>query len=202
MRVGSLKALKLNRTNQLILSTSDISRILGISIESSRVTASRYVSKGLLVRLKRDMYIPMERFRILEVRDQFRIANLLQTPSYVSLTTALSYWGISTQQQQNFVESIALKRTKTVVTDSHTFTYSLIKEACYNGFEQKEDFFIATAEKAMADCVYLTSLGRYTLDIHAIDFSRIDMKKMQNYIDQTNRITKSYWVKLCELYES
>ena len=195
-----MKALQLNRTNQLILSTSDISRILEISIESARVTASRYVRKGLIVRLKRDMYISTEKFRILELRDQFRIANLLQTPSYISLTTALSYWEISTQQQQSFIESIALKRTKTVAVEMLTFSYILIKDACYNGFVQKGGFFIAAPEKALADAVYLASLGRYNLDASALNFNRIDVKKTEEFIKKTNRVTKSYWVKLCERY--
>ena len=199
MRRG-LKALQLSRSGQFILSIMDISRILGISIESARVTASRYVKKGVLVRLKRDMYLTMEQFRALETRDRFRIANLLQTPSYISLTTALGYWNVSTQQQQDYIESVALKRTKTVEIQSFIFSFSLIKETCYNGFEQRDGFFIATAEKALADVVYLASLGRYKPDMEAVNLERVDMKKTAGFINQAGRITQTYWNKICERF--
>lgn len=195
-----MKALKMALSERPYLSTADISSIMGISKESSRVTASRYVKKGILIRLKRDMYISAERFKRLEDEDLFQIANLIQTPSYVSLTSALSYRGVSTQQQQNFVESVALKRAKKVVVYSYTFTFNLLKESLYIGFERTHDFFMATAEKALIDAVYLASLGRYTIDLHAIDFDRVDRNEIQHYIDRTNRVTKSYWGKICERF--
>ena len=129
--------------------------------------------------------------------DRFWIANLIQTPSYVSLTSALSYRGVTTQQQQNFIDSIALKRTKTVNVDSLAFTYTRVRHSLYGGFERRDDFFIATPEKALVDAVYLASMGRYTLDIHAIDFKGFDRNEIHHFIEKTNRITKSFWEKTC-----
>jgi hypothetical protein len=197
----SLNALKLNQIQQLYFSTADIARFLNISLESARVTASRYVKKNVLVRLKRDLYLTSSRIAALTESERFRIANIIQTPSYVSLTTALSYHGLSTQQQQNFIESVALKRTKSILVNPLTFSYSLVKKDFYDGFELKDDFFIAVPEKALADAVYLTSLGRYVCDFYAIDFRRINKKKIFEFIKRTNRMTELFWEKLCESFK-
>jgi predicted transcriptional regulator of viral defense system len=196
-----VNVLKLNQIQQLYFSTADIARFLNISLESARVTASRYVKKNVLVRLKRDLYLTSSRIAALTESERFRIANIIQTPSYVSLTTALSYHGLSTQQQQNFVESVALKRTKSVLVHPLTFSYSLVKEDFYDGFELRDDFFIAISEKALADAVYLTSLGRYTCDFYAIDFRRINKTKVFGFIKRTNRTTELFWEKLCENFK-
>lgn len=196
-----MKALRLNQINELYFSTADIASVLGISLESARVAASRYVKQEVIIRLKRDMYMLVGRINTLTDNERFRIANMIQTPSYISLTSALGYHEVSTQQQQNFIESMALKRTKSVSVNQLTFSYTRIKEDLYDGFELKEDFFIANSEKALADAVYLTSLGRYTCDFYAINFRRIDKRKVMEYIKRTNQITKNFWEKICESFK-
>jgi len=67
---------------------------------------------ALLVRIKRGLYTQTEKLKYIEQKELFIIANFLQVPSYVSLMTALSYYGLTTQIQRNFFESISIKRTK------------------------------------------------------------------------------------------
>lgn len=96
-----------------IFTIDDIAKQLKITLPSAKILASRYVKKGILIRLKRNYYITKLLWEKLTTEDLFEIANLLQTPSYISLTTALSYYGITTQQIRNVIESIALKRKVT-----------------------------------------------------------------------------------------
>jgi predicted transcriptional regulator of viral defense system len=196
-----MRAFQLNAINGLYFSTADIARTLNISHESARVAASRYTKKNILVRIKRDLYILPSRIVSLTDSERFKLANIAQTPSYVSLTTAMSYYGLSTQVQQNFIESIALKRTRSISLDGLTFNYILIKEEFYDGFELRNDFFIATPEKALADAVYLTSLGRYSCDFYAIDFNQVNKRKVAAYIGHTSRVTKSFWKRICENFK-
>lgn len=196
-----MKAFELNNINKLYFSNADIARILGISYPSARVSASRYVKKNVLVRLKRDMYMLTSRISTLTDQERFRLANMIQIPSYISLTTALSHYGVSTQQQQNFIESVALRRTKYVIVKNLRFSYSLIKKECYQGFELNNEFFMAIPEKALADAVYLTSLGRYNCDFHAIDFHRIDIKKLEIFLKDTNRTANLFWSRLCKNFK-
>ena len=191
---------KLNNSSKLILTTNDIAKILNIKKESAKVSAARLNKKDSLIRLKKDLYITKTKFQYLTEEQFFQIANLLQIPSYISLTTALSYYNISTQQQRNFIESIALKRSKSTIINKIEFTYSLVKENLYNGFELRDNFFIALPEKALADSIYLTSLKKYNCDFDAIDFKKVRTNKVYDYLKDTNKGTLSFWEKLCKIY--
>lgn len=196
-----MKILLLNNSSKSILSTTDIANLLSIGKESAKVTATRYARKGLLIRLKRDFYIPVNIFEKFNEKDFFKAANIIQAPSYISLTSALSYYNISTQQLQNVYESIAVKRTKHVKVRNIEFIFNLVKKKFYTGFTLEDNFFIAEPEKALADIVYLTSLAKYSCDFTAINFKRLNKKKIDDYIQLTNKRTKLFWDRLCKTYK-
>jgi hypothetical protein len=192
MRVQDLQSIR-----KFIFGADDIASVLGISAASARVTASRYAGQGVIVRLKPDLYMLQTRFQSMSVETRFRIASLLQTPSYISLTTALSYYEVSTQQQQNFIESAAVKRTKRIKIRELTFSFTRLKKELYEGYERRDDFFIALPEKALADAVYLSAMGRYACDFHAILFDKIDPSKTAAFLGKTNYRAQKFWEKLC-----
>jgi predicted transcriptional regulator of viral defense system len=161
-------------------SLDDVAYTLGIQPASAAVLCSRYVKKGFLVRLKRGLYARAEQLANFSQQDLFRLANFLQVPSYISLTTALSYHGLTTQVQRGFFESISLKRTRKFEVAQHTFHYSKISLDLYKGFERVEDVFIALPEKALLDSFYLASLGRYSLDSSALDLTKIKGEVLEN----------------------
>ena len=165
---------KLLNIDKPFFSNEDVAYTLGIEADSAAVLCSRYVKKGLLTRLKRGLYARTETLANLGQPDLFRVANLLQVPSYISLMTALSYHGVTTQVQRDVFESISIKRTKTFLRGSYTFRYVKITPGLYSGFNKERDAFIASAEKATLDCFYLASMGRYALDISALDLSKLD----------------------------
>ena len=196
-----MESFKLNNSDKLYLSTEDIAKILSINNKSARVSAARYFKKGFLIRLKRDLYITKENFSNLTENEIYMLANILQVPSYISLTTALGYYNISTQQQQNFIESIGQKRTKEVSVQNLKFTFTLIKKELYEGFTLNDNIFIAMPEKALFDAVYLTSLGKYNCDFDSINFKKINVKSFESYLYKTNDKTKYLWDKLCKTYK-
>jgi predicted transcriptional regulator of viral defense system len=184
-----MKIQELNRIRKLYFGHEEISRVLGISLQSSRVSANRYVKHGLLIRIKRNMYVLTEKWRTLEREEKFILANLLQVPSYISLMTALDYYEISTQMQRDFIESVALKRTKEIEAENSIFTYTKINTNLYKGFKKEQGFFIAVPEKAFLDAFYLMSLGRYSFDIASIDFNKLNR-------DETFRLIKMFPAKI------
>ncbi len=137
---------KLNMNKKLILSIEDIAEILSISKESASVTANRYVKQKLLLRIKKNLYITPVKFDNIKENEFFQLANYLQVPSYISLTSALSYYNISTQQLRGVIESVALKRTKAIKVKDIEFNYKLVKKNYYTGFIQEDNFFIALPE--------------------------------------------------------
>lgn len=176
-----MKALELNKIDKPVFGYEDIARVRGISPASAKVTASRYVRQGFLLRLKKNLYVLREKWNAADREDKFRLANLGQTPSYLSLATALDYNEITTQVQREFFESVALKRTKEIHLGASVFRYTKIDQALYFGFKKEKGFFIATPEKALLDAFYLMSYGRYTLDVSALATDRLDRDTVKRF---------------------
>ena len=172
---------KLNKITKLYFGYEDIARVLGISPVSARVEAHRFVRYGILLRIKRNLYILRSVWQGLSQEERFAVANIIQVPSYVSFMSALEYYGITTQVLRDFVESVSQKRTKEVSIDDFVFTYTRIRSDLYFGFVRKGNFFIAEPEKAFLDSLYMTLLGRYRFDISSIDFDRFDIKKLKAF---------------------
>ena len=173
-----MKHLRLNNISKFYFGYEDIAKALGISTGSAKVTASRYVKQGILVRVKRNMYVLRTVWQAAGREEKFLLANLGQVPSYISLMSALDYYEITTQVQRNFFESAAIKRTKEIEIDGSIFKYIKINSAYYFGFKKEKDFFIATPEKALLDAFYLMSYGRYALDISALSAEKLDRKEI------------------------
>ena len=165
---------RLLEIDKLFFSHEDVSDILGIKKGSAAVLCARYVKKGLLTRLKRDLYIRTEALAHLTTLDFFRIANLLQVPSYVSLASALSHYGVSSQVRRDVVESISIQRSSAFERGEVFFRYFKLSRDLYAGFIKDQGAFIAAPEKALLDALYLASMGRYALDKASLDLSRLD----------------------------
>ena len=174
--------MRLNQLRQIrkrYFGYEELARVLGIAPASARVAANRFVSQGLLVRIKRNMYMLRDVWQAAGREEVFAIANLVQVPSYISLTTALDYYDITTQMQRDYYESVATVRTKKVDVEGTVFRYTRIAPRLYSGFRREKGFFIATPEKALVDAFYLMSLGRYALDVSALDDTRLDLKGLK-----------------------
>ena len=172
-------AFDLNKIRKPYFGYEEIARVRGISLDSAKVTASRYARQGLLVRLKKNLYILREVWNAASKEDKFRLANLGQSPSYVSLMTALDYYEITTQVQQDFFESVAVRRTKEIQVNGSVFRYSKIDEKLFFEFKRENGFFIASPEKALLDAFYLMSYGRYALDISALDADKLNRQMIK-----------------------
>jgi predicted transcriptional regulator of viral defense system len=186
----------LSKIDKLYFGHEEIARVLNIGPASAKVTAFRYVKQGWLLRMKKNVYIRREVWNALGREEKFLLANLGQVPSYLSLSTALDYYEITTQVTRNFFESIAVKRTKEILLNGSVFRYSRIKEELYFGFKRERGFFIATPEKALLDAFYLMSYGRYSLDLSALEAKKFDKGKIKKFSKtfpkKTRALLKTY----------
>ena len=176
-----MKLKELNKITKLYFGYEEISRVFGITPSSAKVTASRYVQQGLLLRLKKNMYMRREVWNAAGIEEKFLFANLGQVPSYISLNTALAYFEITTQVLRDFYESVALKRTKEINLNGSSFRYTKLVSGLYFGFKKDKGFFIATPEKALLDAFYLMSYGRYSLDVSALDATKLDRNEIKHF---------------------
>lgn len=174
----------------------EVAKVLGITLPSAKVACARAIKNGILLRLKRDIYILKDKWDILDTEEKFALANLIQTPSYISLMTAMGYFEITTQVQRDFIESIVLYRSKEVKIEESVFRYTKINKGLYFGFMKNNGFFIATPEKAFLDAIYLMSLKRYRFDLTSIGFNKLNTGKIKTMIKQypqkTQKLLENY----------
>ena len=184
---------------KLFFSTEDVANAAGGTGESSNVLCSRYGKKGTFIKLKKNFYILeqiWERYTQLEF---FKIANFLQVPSYISCMSALSYYGITTQIQRNWYESISLRRSAKFEAKGTVFNYYKIRKEFYFGFLKEENFFIATREKAFLDAVYLHSFGKYPLDLSSIDVNSFDNETIVRLTEPYPQRTQQKIKEICRI---
>jgi len=191
-----VKILKLKTIEKIFFGFRDIANALGINHASSRVVAHRYTKNGVLVRIKPDIFVLTEKWDNFTIEEKFQTANLLQVPSYVSLTTALEYYDITTQIQRYYIECISIRRTFSKKIQELSIRFSKVSEKLYFGFEKKNNVYIAQPEKALIDAIYLASLGRYSIDIAAISTDRFNQEIMIQILEayplRTKNMVRNY----------
>jgi len=195
-KVCLVKILKLNAIKKTFFGFQDISNALGITYASAQVTAHRYVQNGMLIRIKPNIFVLAEKWNNFSSEEKYQTANLLQVPSYVSLTTALEYYEITTQIQRNYIECISIRRTFSKKIRELSIRFSKVSEKLYFGFEKRNNVYIALPEKALIDALYLASFGRYSLDIAAVSKNRFDQKilsrMLETYPLRTKNLMRKY----------
>lgn len=182
---------------KLYFTVRDLADTLGIKIESARVLASRYTKDGIFIRLKNNFYVLEQKWAGLAQEDFFMLSNYLQVPSYISLTSALWFYEITTQVPRNFFESISLKRSQKFNIKGASFLYYKVKKEFYGDFIRRGNFFIAAREKAFIDAVYLYSFGKYKLDFSSLDTAKLDKRRLKQIIKKYPDKTKQIVRKIC-----
>ena len=122
----------------------------------------------------------------------FLIANKIYSPSYISLESALSYYGIIPEGVFIYT-SITTLKTRSITTPRGTFRYSNVKPNLFFGYEwlilKDKTIKIAGLEKALCDYFYLNPEIYSIDDITGLRFSKdvlqetINKDKLEGYIN-------------------
>jgi len=126
--------------------------------QGMRNQLSRWQKKGLVIQLKRGVYTLNEGDRKINP-SRFFLANQLLWPSYVSLESALSYYGFIPEAVAD-VTSVTSKKTSHFINKIGKFVYQCVKTAAFRGYRSYNDeaglgCLIAEPEKAVVDFLYL-----------------------------------------------
>ena len=175
----------------------EVAQTFSLQTASARVLCSRYVRQGLLVRFKNNLYTTVWKWEGLTRQDLFKIANVLQVPSYISLMTALAYYDVTTQAQNNYQESVCLKRSVAYNVREAVFSYIKLQNRFYGDFIKKDGVFIATKEKAFLDAAYLFSFGKYKFDVDSLDMKKLELRKLKSLLSVYPNKTKETVKRLC-----
>lgn len=157
-------------------------------IRDIRVKAARLEDSGEIIRLKRGFYVVNPKVSGVRLND-FLIANHLYGPSYVSMQSALRYYGLIPETVYE-VQSLATGLAKSFTNSLGTFRYIHCPSEYYSigvtsVMEQNISFMIASPEKALCDLIMFTpKLNlRYTNEIRAYldEDIRIDMEELAKF---------------------
>jgi hypothetical protein len=111
--------------------------------------------KGLIIRVKRDLYVVSPKVHNQEISSEL-VANHLYGPSYISLESALSYYGLIPERVYSML-SVCTKQHKRYNTPLGNFEYVKMPENYFPiGINQEiinnsYAFLIASPEKALCD---------------------------------------------------
>jgi len=160
---------------------SDLRKLLDIEKDNtSYKIAEKLVAEKFLLRLKKGVYLSA-----FNPPDSFEIANAIYTPSYISLESALNYYGVLPQFPYS-VTSVSPKKSKKLLIDGKEFEYVQISHKLYWDFRREGQTVIASPEKALLDMIYIASKGLRRIEFEDLDYSPInksDFHKMCQRID-------------------
>jgi hypothetical protein len=144
---------------------------------------------GMLIRIKKGVYVISPQITKSKLSVEL-IANHLYGPSYVSLHSALSYYGLI-PERVHIITSVTTKRAKRFTNSLGTFDYETISTDYYSvGIRQQTTeaghfFLIASPEKAVCDLIQASSGLRLqsskAMLSYLEDDMRIDLAMLQNW---------------------
>lgn len=130
-----------------------------------RIQLSRWVKAGKIYQLRRGLYSIAPPYQRRQPHP-FLVANHLQRASYVSLQSALSFYGLI-PEVVNITTSVSTGRPERLETPLGTYEFRHIKTELLFGYRMAElgeqSALIATPEKALLDLIYLQPGGDTTV---------------------------------------
>ena len=157
----------------------NINQVLLWEKDFDRNNLTRWCRKGLLVKLK-NLYYAFPEYR--QVPDFSRyVANRIYAPSYISLHSALAFYGMIPEEVVQLTSVTTLK-TARFENPFGIFHYQNLKTQHYFGYEIKtmqngRGLLFATPEKALLDLLYLNPYYKTEQDMEEL---RLDEAFMQS----------------------
>lgn len=173
----------------------DAKKIFKVKKENTLYKLLQRLEKtGVIERIVKGKY----HFSLREFND-FELANFLVNPSYVSCESALSFHGILSQFPYT-ITSVTPLKSKKIIYHQKEFEFIHLEKKYFFSFVKKNNFLIATREKALLDELYLMAKKLRKIHLEDLDLKIINKKYLKTlsqkykFIPLQNLIKKS---KLC-----
>ncbi len=173
-----------------------------------RTNYTRWVKQGLLLRLRQEWYAFPD---MLKEPDFARfVAERIYRPSYISLHSALSFYGLIPEAVVRITSVSALK-TVSFENDFGQYSYQSVKPSCFFGYEPRQtmngrSFMLAHPEKALLDLLYLYPQYNTEEDIEELrldeDYmtSELNVERLEEYQHRIGSKALDVRVKLLRQY--
>ena len=160
------------RSKSTIFTTKDIALLWDVAnVNFVRKKLYRYVKASKLYSVRRGIYAKDKTY------EKYELATKIFTPAYISFETVLASNGVVFQfHSQIFVASYL---TRELTVDGQTYTLRKIKNTTLTnqtGIEVKNNYFIASPERALLDVLYLNK------EYHFDNLSSINWDKVNDIL--------------------
>lgn len=170
--IKKLKELNIKFINPAILST-----VLGSDNQNTVYkTIKRLLKNGVLKKIDKGKFVLDD-----SDTNDFEIANFIVSPSYISLESALSFYGILPQFPYS-ITSVTTERSRII----DKYEYTTISNRFFSGYYKQNNFLIASPEKALVDYLYLASKGLRNSDIEEWDLTSINKNNFSDICSKIN----------------
>jgi predicted transcriptional regulator of viral defense system len=163
---------------------------------------SRWVRSGRIHQVRRGLYMLVPPYQTVKPHP-FLLANALMPGSYVSMQSALAFYGLIPEYTPRIL-SMTLRRPSHWEGGFHFqhlaphffFGYQLVE------LPQGQQAFLATPEKGLLDLVHLTpgsDSSDYLEQLRLQNLDRLDLTRLHEYVKQSG---KPKWQRAAELIET
>ena len=156
-----------------------------------RIQLSRWVKAGKIYQLRRGLYSISPPYQKKQPHP-FLVANHLQKASYISLQSALSFYGLI-PEVVNITTSVSTGRPERLETPLGIFEFRHIKPELLFGYRMVElgeqSAFVATPEKALLDLIYLqagSDSAAYLKELRLQNTEKLDKDLLRKQSEKFN----------------
>jgi len=167
-----------------ILTDVDLNSFLDGTAAARYGMVNKAIKKGELIKIRRGLYLLADKYRHKKL-SKFFLASRIVPHSYISLESALSYYGWIPERVTAVTSILALGRTKKFITPFGEFIFHQLPVNEYEFLTgvtrveeiKNEPFFLATPLRALADYVYVKKIDWKSLD-YFLGSLRIDIEEL------------------------
>ncbi|WP_075063312.1 type IV toxin-antitoxin system AbiEi family antitoxin domain-containing protein [Ornatilinea apprima] len=150
-----------------------------------RLQLTRWVKSGRIYQIRRGLYSIAPPYQKKQPHP-FLVANRLQRASYVSLQSALAFYGLI-PDVVNITTSVSTGRPERLETPLGIYEFRHLKTELLFGYQMvdfgNQSALVATPEKALLDMVYLQPGGdslAYLIELRLQNTEQIDPQRLKN----------------------
>jgi len=174
------KAIASESKTRAIIQAQDYARKYKLSIRSVHAALKRQETKGLVERVSNKIYIN----KLAKEFSQRDLLSVLRPDSYVSLESALSEYGV-TSQIPRVLTCVSPKYVRNIKSQTVNISFRKLKRDLFWGFGQKKTRYgiynLAAPEKALLDWIYFRRTENLPLDMDEFVLSELDRTQLLEY---------------------
>lgn len=168
-----------------ILTDVDLNGLLDGTPAARYGIVNKALKKGEIIKIRRGLYLLAEKYRRKKL-SKFFLANRIVPHSYISLESALSYYGWIPEYVTTITSILAIGRTKKFTTAYGEFAFYQLPINEYEFLTgvtrveeiKNEPFLLASPLRALADYVYMRKVDWQSI-AYLTNSLRIDIEQLQ-----------------------